>query len=177
MSRWDKVLEENECIAWQGRPAPRAYTFRNWRWSLMAAVGLGLVLFFRPGGVFFPADNAVGHFLGWAGLAAGFWFCIGHLLWARLEWEHVFYVMTDRRLVAMSGLLGRRRQSFSLEQVQKVEQETLGEALATIRIRGCGRDMTLYCLEHPRLLLQLLSSHFESDIVCMAGIVSPAEDV
>ncbi len=177
MSRWDKILKRNERIAWQGRPAPRAYTFRNWRWSLMAAGGLGLLLFFWLGGGSLPVDDAVVYWWTWTGLTVGFWFCVGHILWARMEWEHVFYMMTDQRLVAVSGILGKRRQVFPLKQIRNVEQQRLGKALATIRVLGGGRSMALHCLEYPHLLLQLLSSHVEPDIVNAGDIVRPAEDV
>ena len=34
-------LEEDETLLWQGRPAPRCYTFRNWK---LAAAGTALFL-------------------------------------------------------------------------------------------------------------------------------------
>lgn len=177
MSRWDKVLEGEERIVWQGRPAPRAYTFRNWRWSMQAAAGLAMVLLFRQGNGPMQVDYAVDQWWTWAGLIVGFWAGIGHILWARMEWEHVFYMMTDRRLVAVSGIFGRRRQFFCLEQLEKVEQQTLGTALATVKIFGGGERMTLHCLEYPHLLLQLLSSHVDLDNGNAAGIVGSAEDI
>lgn len=177
MSRWEKLLEGEERIVWQGRPAPRAFTFRNWRWSLQAAAGFAMVLFFRQGNGPLQVDAAVDQWWTWAGLVVGFWAGIGHILWARMEWEHVFYLLTDQRLVAVSGLLGRRRQILHLEQLQKVEQQVLGAALATVKVSGGGQRMALHCLEYPHLLLQLLSSHVEADARNATGIVRPAEDI
>lgn len=177
MSRWNKLLEAEECIVWQGRPAPRAYTFRNWRWSMQAAAGLAMVLLFQQGNGPLQVDYAVDQWWTWAGLVVGFWAGIGHILWARMEWEHVFYMMSDRRLVAISGILGRRQQVFSLEQLQKVEQQSLGKALATVKISGGGQHMTLLCLEYPQLLLQLLSCHVEPEARDASGISRPAEDI
>ncbi len=161
MNRWTAILETEERITWQGRPAPRAYTFRNWRWSLQAAAGLVMVLFFRQGNGPLQVDYAVDQWWTWAGLVVGFWAGIGHLLWARMEWEHVFYLLTDRRLVAVSGILGRRCQILSLGQIQKVEQQALGTALATVKVFGDGRQITLHCLEYPHLLMRLLSSYVD----------------
>jgi hypothetical protein len=177
MSRWKKLLEAEESIVWQGRPAPRAYTFRNWRWSLQAAAGLVMVMFFRQGNGPLQVDRVVDQWWTWAGLVVGFWAGIGHLLWARMEWEHVFYLLTDRRLVAVSGILGRRRQVLYLDQLQKVNECSLGTALATVKVFGGGQRMTLYCLEYPQLLLRLLSPHVESDTQNTAGLARPAEDI
>lgn len=177
MSRWDKLLEGEERIVWQGRPAPRAYTFRNWRWSMQAAAGLAMVLFFRQGNGPLQVNYAVDQWWTWAGLVVGFWAGIGHILWARMEWEHVFYLMTDRRLVAVSGIMGRRHQVLCLDQLEKVEQQALGTSLSTVKVFGGGQRMTLHCLEYPHHLLQFLSSHVKPGTPGAAGIVSPAEDV
>ncbi|OEU49196.1 MAG: hypothetical protein BA871_10640 [Desulfuromonadales bacterium C00003096] len=177
MNRWKDLLEAEERIVWQGRPAPRAYTFRNWRWSLQAAAGLVMVLFFRQGNGPLKVDYAVDQWWTWAGLVVGLWAGIGHLIWARLEWERVFYLLTDRRLLVVSGILGRRRQVFPLEQLQQIEQDALGPALATVKISGGGQRLTLYCLEYPHLLLQLLSSHVEADTQKVVGLSEPAQDI
>lgn len=177
MNRWKNILEAEEQIVWQGRPAPRAFTFRNWRWSLQAAAGLVMVLFFRQGNGPLQVDYVVDQWWTWAGLTVGFWAGIGHLLWARMEWERVFYLLTDRRLVAVSGILGRRRKILPLEKLQKVEQQSLGTALATVKVFGGGQRMTLHCLEYPQLLLQLLSSHVKDDTQNAAGLTGRVEDI
>ena len=38
---WQWPLAEGETLLWQGRPAPRCYTFRNWKF---AAAGTALFL-------------------------------------------------------------------------------------------------------------------------------------
>ena len=35
---WSEILQERELIVWQGRPAPRCFTFRNWPHSIFGAV-------------------------------------------------------------------------------------------------------------------------------------------
>jgi hypothetical protein len=177
VNRWKDLLEAEECIIWQGRPAPRAYTFRNWRWTLQAVVGLVMVLFFRQGDGPLQVDHVVDQWWTWAGMAVGFWAGIGHLIWARLEWERVFYLLTDRRLVAVSGLLGRRRQVLRLEQLQQLEQDVMGPALATVKVSGGGRRLTLHCLEYPHLLLQLLAPYVGTDTQKLASLAESEQDI
>lgn len=35
---WNDYLQKEENIVWQGKPAPRCYTFRNWAHSLFGLV-------------------------------------------------------------------------------------------------------------------------------------------
>ena len=98
----------------------------------------------------------------WAGSTVGAWIAVGHLVWARLEWEQVFYLLTDRRLVAVSGVLGRRCQELPLTELENVEQFARGAALATVKFAGKRKRLTLHCLEHPQLLLGSLSPLVET---------------
>lgn len=177
MSRWKRLLQPDEQIVWQGRPAPRAYTFRNWRWSLQAAAGLIMVLFFRQGTGPIQVDYAVERWWTWAGLVVGLWAGVGHLLWARLEWESVFYLLTDRRLVVVSGLLGHRRRELPLAELEDIEEHNLGVALATVKVKGGGRRLTLHCLEHPQLLVQSLYALAGSASSNGAGAVDLQEGI
>jgi hypothetical protein len=177
MNRWKDLLEADERIVWRGRPAPRAYTFRNWRWSLQAAAGLVMVLFFRQGNGPLQVDFAVDQWWTGAGLVVGLWAGVGHLIWARLEWERVFYLLTDRRLLAVSGIFGRRRQVLLLKQLKQFEQDDIGPALATVKVSGGGQRLTLHCIEYPQLLLQLLSSHIETDTQKVVGLAGPTQDI
>ncbi len=156
MKDLESLLESGETILWRGRPAPRAFTFRNWRRSLAVPVGFFVLL---------VAYRTVSLVAGtvrlsspWLALlvAVGLWFGVGQLLWARLEWERVFYLLTDRRMVAVHGVLGRCRWTLPLVQLRKIESQPLGGALATLRLVAQGSTRTLYCLEHPEILIQLL---------------------
>lgn len=177
MSRWNNLLQPDEQIVWQGRPAPRAYTFRNWRWSMQAIAGLAMVLFFRQGTGPLQVDYAVDRWWTWAGLLVGLWAGVGHLLWARLEWEHVFYLLTDQRLVTVSGLWGQHCRELPLPELEEVEQHAIGEALATVKVTGGGRRLILHCLEHPQLLVQPLSALARSASPRTVEAVDPAEGI
>ncbi len=150
------LLEAGEKVLWRGRPAPRAYTFRNWRCSVLAIIGLALLLLLRQTGGALSPDFVAERWAVRLLLAGLLWAAIGHLLWARLEWEPIIYLLTDRRLLAVSGLVRRRLQVLPLGEVRRVETASLGKALATVKILGGGRPLTLYCLEHPQLLLKSL---------------------
>jgi hypothetical protein len=136
-----------------------------------------MVLFFRQDNGPLRVDSTVDQWWTWAGLVVGLWAGVGHLIWARLEWERVFYLLTYRRLLAVSGIFGQRCQVFSLEQLQQVERNDLGSALATVKVSGGGQRLTLHCLEYPHLVLQLLSSHVGTGTQKDARLAGSLEDI
>lgn len=166
------LLEAGEEVLWRGRPAPRAYTFRNWRCSLLAIGGLALFFLFRQRGVL-PPDSFAPRWTVAMVLVGLLWAGIGHLLWARLEWENIIYLLTDRRLLAVSGLVRRRQQIVPLGGVRRVETASLGKSLATVKVVTEGRRLTLYCLEHPEVLLNSLFPMIKS----AQQVVGPGEPV
>ena len=84
-------------LLWQGRPAPRCYTLRHWRralhWGVVLLVTAILQMWIwhaRNAGdpwsmVFLPTPL----------LLLAFALSFGRLIRARLEWEHVFYLISD----------------------------------------------------------------------------------
>ena len=44
---WNPHLEPGETVRWEGRPAPRCYTFRNWKHSLVGLLLLILTGFWQ----------------------------------------------------------------------------------------------------------------------------------
>ena len=160
MSRWRKCLLQGEIIRWEGRPAPRAFTFRNWRWS-----AAGAILCLSAAALEFVQSRFGNSLVSAAGpvvvAAFGlllFWVTVGHLLIARLAWEMEFYALTDRRLLVESGLFRRTCWDLPLPELGTVSRRSLGVSLATVRVRwrDGGRPITLLCLEHPELLLDKL---------------------
>jgi hypothetical protein len=161
VSRWRRHLHEGETVRWEGRPAPRAFTFRNWRWSagslvlclpvfaLAAAMFLGLGVL-RPS----AAGSVAMVILG----LLGFWGTIGHLFYARLLWEREFYALTDRRLLVKSGLFCGGISALDLGELGEVFLSRLGPALGTVTVQGraAGRPIILFCLEYPELFLEKL---------------------
>lgn len=151
---WTPVLAPGEKIRWEGRPAPRCFTFRHWRRSLLGLVllafALGLLLVF-------PRSGLRLSWLGTATSLAGLWLAVGLPVRARRQWEFLFYALTDRRLLVQQGSR-RRVESFPLDGMAFFQLQPLGGDLATVKIAGAnGRPrLTLFCLEHPGSFTALL---------------------
>lgn len=152
-------LAVGETILWQGRPAPRAYTFRNWRHALF---GLALTLpclLWQLVGIELVAGGAP-LWVAWLPLPfnlGALYLAFGQLLIARLEWEKVYYAVSDRAIYQSCGLFRPRLFTLELSAVGSVRKKTLGPNLATIRIEGRdGQVLLLATIEHPELLLRTL---------------------
>jgi hypothetical protein len=90
-------------------------------------------------------------------LFLGLFLAIGHLFQARLEWDHVYYAITDRRLLVKRGLFKRRIESLELSEITYFRLLRQGEQLGTLRVhKGKEKLLTLHCLEHPRQATDLL---------------------
>lgn len=167
---WSVQLEPGEVVCWEARPAPRCYVFRHWRQSVLGLLLLLLSTWWQA------VAYQLGQFFGWLWLAwvplpfvlLGFYFAIGHLLLSRLEWEHVFYALTNRRLLVQRGLFRRRVASLLLDEIDYFQLHSLGEHLGTLRVSGGrpGRTLHLCCIEHPRQITDrldaMLAIHGES---------------
>jgi hypothetical protein len=163
---WSAQLEPGEMVSWQGRPAPRCYVFRHWRHSVLGIFLLILSIWWQAVGVL------QGHFFGWIWLAwlplpfvlIGFYSAIGHLLLSRLEWEHVYYALTDRRLLVQRGLFRRRVASLHLNELENFQLCSLGENLGTLRVSGGKpvRILLLCCIEYPRQVADRLEAELAS---------------
>ena len=159
---WEVELQEDEVLRWQGRPAPRCYTFRNWRHSLFGVLLLVLALYWLALGT----QLAAVYGLSWLPLVpvpfllVGIYLSLGHLLLARLEWDQVRYAVTDRRVLLRRGPGGRRRQELALGEVVWFRLQPHGEELGTLKIRGRTPEnrLTLCCVEYPRRVTALLES-------------------
>lgn len=160
MSR-DFVLAEGEALHWQGRPAPRCYTFRNWRQSLFGGAFLVACAVWQ----LLSLSMAKSHDQAWLGwlplpflLYAGY-LTFGHLLLARLEWNRLRYAITDRRLLVQCGLLRMRLESVELAEITYFRLDYQGEELGTLKIyQGAARQLVLHCVEHPRQPVELLEA-------------------
>jgi hypothetical protein len=164
---WSEYLHENEEIVWQGRPAPRCFTFRNWIHSLFGVV----ILIASIGWVFYGLHLGKEHnqvifaLIPVPFLLVGVYLSFGHLILARLEWERVFYAMTDKRLLATRGLLKLRVESLDLADVVYFHLKPLGAELGTVRVQCREREerMTVSCVEYPRQLTGRLETVMEEN--------------
>jgi hypothetical protein len=149
-------------LRWEGRPAPRCYTFRRWRHAAFGGLltafcllwlwmGLGQV---AATGWLWPA------LLPLPFLAYALWLAAGQLLMARLEWPKVAYAITDRRLLVRGGLLRPIAAALPLERLSWFRLQPLGEELGSLRVHGEAGDpvLFLHCIEYPRRPAQLLEA-------------------
>ncbi len=157
---WTPYLEPHERLRWQGRPAPRCFTFRRWRLSVYGILLLLLSVFV------FAVSIPLGNSQGWHLLPAipfpfvllGLYLSVGHLLLARREWEGVFFAVTDRRILAQRGAWRKRIESMRLEEARYYIYRPFGRELGSFSVHGGEpeRTMSISCIEHPRALALLL---------------------
>lgn len=157
---WELLLKQDEELRWEAKPAPRCYTFRHWRFSSAGALIFLLTLLLPV--LFVPAELA--HNTGalrallYLPSFLAFWLFAGPLLVARLEWDRVFYAVTDRRLLVRRGVLRERIIALPLQDVAALQLEPLGEHLAHVRIKSAllSRPLRLCCIEYPQNLLRMI---------------------
>ncbi|TLM68437.1 MAG: hypothetical protein FDZ69_02330 [Deltaproteobacteria bacterium] len=164
-SSWP-LLQAGEVLRWEGRPAPRCYTFRQWRHALFGLVLTAICGIWMAMGVQQAAEQ------GWPWLAwvplpflgYALWLAAGQLIAARLEWPRVAYAVTDRRLILRRGLLSAREVSLPLERITWFRLQPSGEELGSLRVHGEAGDpvLILHCIEYPRRPAELLEQAIRS---------------
>ncbi len=152
-------LDEGEVITWEARPAPRCYTFRHWRHSLFGLVFLAICIGWQVMGIAMATEYRLTwiSFLPLPFVLIGIYFSCGHLLQARLEWNNVAYVLTDRRLLARRGLFKPVEQSLPLSEITYFHLRRHGEQLGTLTVhKGQEQKIIMHCIEHPQRATDLL---------------------
>lgn len=164
---WTEHLVENETIVWQGKPAPRCYTFRNWAHSLFGLVLLVSCAVWLYVGINLEQEyqSAVYTWIPVPFLLASLYLIIGHLLVARLEWESVFYAVSDERLLVQNGLFRKRVASVPLKEIVWFRMTPISETLGTVSVRSAANKepLVVKCIEHPRQLTDLLEKTLASN--------------
>jgi len=159
---WKSCLEEGEALRWEGRPAPRAFIFRNWKHSLFGVLLLLISAYWQIVGMQLAAVYQL-PWLIWIPipfLLIGLYLGGGHLLLARMEWEQVFYAVTDRRLLARRGLFRQRVESLELSELTGFRVKPLGSELATLRacVGSSGSSLVFVAVEYPQQVTALLEA-------------------
>jgi len=94
-----------------------------------------------------------------------------------LEWNHVYYAITDRRLLVHRGFLKQRIESLELSEITYFSLHRQGEQLGTLRVhKGQEKPLTLHCIEHPRRATDLLEEAMGPLAEEMDGGLSPNGD-
>jgi hypothetical protein len=159
---WSADLQAEETVQWEGKPAPRCFVFRNWRHSVFGILLLLLASFWQMVGYQLQAayHTSLLVWIPFPFVLAGVYLGMGHHLLARLEWEKVFYAVTDRRILARRGFFRRRLEVLELRDLTFFRVQPLGAELASFRISGGDPEkrIVLSCIEHPGRLTALLES-------------------
>lgn len=153
---WNTSISDGEILCWEGRPMPRAFTFRNWRYSLVGLVLLVVAICWH----IFTLSLADGRLtvVPISFILIALYLSFGHLLLARLEWNQVGYAVSDRRLLARRGLFRRRVESFKLDELTSFQVKPMGAELASIHAFSVksGKRLSFIAVEQPAALLTLL---------------------
>lgn len=181
-----------EHLVWQGRPAPRCFTFRDWGRSLFWLAVFAFAGVWQWAGWVIYADS--GQAL-WAMiplvllplvlLLLAFCLSVGRIARARLEWEHVFYVLSAENLRIQCGI-PRRIICFDLAELSYVRLDPYGKnsekgagengneksngaqggcgrsGLGKIYLEFGSRKVALSCVEHAEDLFELLRRHIDA---------------
>ena len=153
-------LQEGEQLLWQGRPAPRCYTFRHWLQALIGTILFLACSFWLMVGLQLVRHSGYSRWLIAVPLLlviGAFLIGPGQLLIARWRWGKIFYALTDRRLLVRGSLFGQGVRSYPLDAYRQVKRKRYGKDLVSLRL--LFRDhpaAVLECLEHPELLLRHL---------------------
>ena len=159
MIDWATYLTENEALVWQGRPAPRCFTFRRWKLALFGVVVLALSIWWQFAGWQMVQQQGAALFLLLLPLPfvlIGLYLSVGHLVRARLEWERVFYALTSQRLLIQCGVFKSRIIALPVEQLSYQCLTMVGYHLGNLYVEAGQRRLTLCCVEYPQQLYQLL---------------------
>jgi len=154
---WQWPLGEGETLLWQGRPAPRCYTWRNWKLSVAATIlFLGSSFWWMLAYQLMVADG----YPWWLQLIPAplvflsIWYGPCHILLARTRWEKLFYAVSDRRLLIRDGLFTAKIESFPLAEIESWQQKIYSDQLVSLRlILKTHAPVILFCLEQPQNLL------------------------
>ena len=154
------LLKPKEVISWEGRPAPRCYTFRNWKHSIFGLLLLLISTYWQVIGLQLSVEYEMA-WLSWLPtpfLLIGFYLALGHLILSRLEWNRVLYLVTDQRILVRRGLFQELTEEMPLDQVTYFCLQPHGKELGSIRIHGDDENsvLKLKCIEYPRKVTGLL---------------------
>ena len=159
---WNDHLHKDEAVIWQGKPAPRCYTLRNWPHSLFGLVLLlsCLVWFYVGINIEHDSHQVLYSWVPVPFLLASLYLIVGHLLVARIEWDSVYYAVSDQRVLVQRGLLKKTVSSLPLEDIIWFSLKHFSENLGSVSILGQGheRKLIIACIEQPRQFTDLLEA-------------------
>ncbi len=167
-----------EALVWQGRPAPRCFTFRHWGRSLfwLAVLVIAVVWQFAGWTIYADSGQVVWTLIPLPLWVLAFSLSVGRVVRARLEWEHVFYVLSAERLRIQAGI-PRRILRFNLDELSYVRLD-LYRSNSKNKKHGCdgfcasglgklylefgNKKVVLSCIEHAASVFEHLQRHIDT---------------
>ncbi|MFN2257856.1 MAG: hypothetical protein ABR516_05200 [Desulfuromonadaceae bacterium] len=154
-----------EQVLWQGRPTPRCYTLRHGRSALRWAAVWGLALIWQIWMWHaWNADAAWGVvFLPVPLLLVALALSLGRLVRARLQWEHVFYLMSHTGLWIQRGR-NSRVTLYSYTALEDVRLELYRNSIAGlgwVHAQFGTQNVTLECLEDAQKAYTILEKQLQ----------------
>jgi hypothetical protein len=150
------AVNQDEKILWQGRPAPRCYTFRLWKQALAGSVFFLVSSFWLMLALQLVADGQPWWLvcLPTPLVVASLVFGPLQILLARWSWGRIFYRLSETRLYFAQD------QYLDLSEVADLKTRKYSENLASFRL-DCARrkSLVLHCIEQPEVLRRLLLNH------------------
>jgi hypothetical protein len=125
-----RVLQPGETVLWQGKPQRRAYIWQNYPMFIFGLFWFGFAIFWNAGvWLDMPTEGPEGigivfRLFGLPFLIIGFYITFGQLLHRAWEWPKVEYLLTNKRLVILSGLFSLRQVSKFLDAISSVDMKT-----------------------------------------------------
>jgi hypothetical protein len=160
MSYADGLLTTGERVLHRGRQHPLVIIWRA-RWVVLAGIAAGMVWLagsLEPDGL----SGSLRGVLGWLTALLVFG-SLASVAWGALHWASAEYVLTNRRVIGVEGVLSRMATDSSLEKIDDavLSQSLLGRSLdfgdLTVRMTsevGIGRmSMVRDPLDFKRILL------------------------
>lgn len=124
MNEFDKVLDDNEKVLWEGKPKFWPFLLGN---SILSFVfGVFFMLFFIPFIIIALISAFQGSYLGLSVfLLPHFWIgtilVFGIPIYQFLVYKHVHYAITNKRVLFQKGLIGRDFEMVDFDQMTNVE--------------------------------------------------------
>lgn len=125
MREISKILDRNEKTLWEGKPRFWPYLFSSS--AITTIFGLFWMLFLIPFIVIALLDIALGsHIFGFGiVLLPHFWIgiflVVGIPLYLILVHKHIYYAITDKRVIIQKGLIGRDFEIVDFDQITNAE--------------------------------------------------------
>lgn len=170
MDRSDCVIDIGpEQLLWLGRPAPRCYTLRHWRgalcWGVVCLCATILQIWMWQAWSIVGAWSMA--FLPAPLLLLAFALSFGRLFYARLEWEHIFYSMSDTCVRIQRGRR-KRVACYLYAEIQAVRLELYRDnaptGLGWVHVEFGKQQVTLECLEDAQRAYSIITEQLHRQV-------------